>query len=528
MVSALALHPAERRRLARRMPALAPHDVLLRPVGGGAARAMIVSAAEQDFIAAVLADAAGPRGPQALAARAGRRRGADGVLELTQPVHRTFHLLVLEAVCRQPGAPRVDPRKLDGMGMVLRRVVPGGRQGWMRAGVARRGWRDLADGGRDPDPARWPAPDGANAAVARLLDARRGGTAMAEDVLPLFVAPADVCERAGRTLLFGLVPVGGAERADAAPAAPDYRALPADEAAALRAHLSSYLKPRAATPMPRAGQTLNPGWAPLDLPPDATGEEGQLRALGVFLRQLDAELGAFSGGEASRALLGMLARLTLPMARDGVGQVSRTMTADAFVTTAAAVLVRGEANTTGLAMPLSWPAIDAALGNALSDLALACLAAQHARLVPHEAKFASRDATYVVRGFMRVREHAQCPPRLVWSAESEKFRVAPWWDGDGPPMRISLPNISDFRKMKPNVSFELPPALANLLQGDAKKLKDGEGSTGGPDIFWLCSFSLPIITLCAFIVLNVFLSLFNVIFRWMAWIKICIPIPRPK
>ena len=35
------------------------------------------------------------------------------------------------------------------------------------------------------------------------------------------------------------------------------------------------------------------------------------------------------------------------------------------------------------------------------------------------------------------------------------------------------------------------------------------------------------ITICAFIVLNIFLGLFDLIFRWMMFIKICIPIPAP-
>ena len=43
---------------------------------------------------------------------------------------------------------------------------------------------------------------------------------------------------------------------------------------------------------------------------------------------------------------------------------------------------------------------------------------------------------------------------------------------------------------------------------------------------WICSFSIPIITLCAFIVLSIFLSLFDLIFKWMAFIKICIPFPK--
>jgi hypothetical protein len=74
----------------------------------------------------------------------------------------------------------------------------------------------------------------------------------------------------------------------------------------------------------------------------------------------------------------------------------------------------------------------------------------------------------------------------------------------------------------------MPPAIGNLLKGDMKKLKDGEKlSTAGPEIAWLCSFSIPFITICAFIVLNIFLTLFDIIFRWMMFIKICIPIPKP-
>jgi hypothetical protein len=41
----------------------------------------------------------------------------------------------------------------------------------------------------------------------------------------------------------------------------------------------------------------------------------------------------------------------------------------------------------------------------------------------------------------------------------------------------------------------------------------------------ICSFSIPIITLCALIVLMIFLSLLNIIFWWMPFLKICFPIP---
>ena len=75
----------------------------------------------------------------------------------------------------------------------------------------------------------------------------------------------------------------------------------------------------------------------------------------------------------------------------------------------------------------------------------------------------------------------------------------------------------------------MPPKLAQLLRGLPEDLMEGKGDGGsGIGLGWICSFSLPIITLCAFICLNIFLSLFNLIFSWMAFLKICIPIPKAK
>ena len=83
-------------------------------------------------------------------------------------------------------------------------------------------------------------------------------------------------------------------------------------------------------------------------------------------------------------------------------------------------------------------------------------------------------------------------------------RIAPWWDGEGAGATISLPDLGKLKKVKPSVSFAMPPGIANLLNGDAKDLSEGKGPTAGPNIAWICSFSIPYITLCAFIVLNVF------------------------
>jgi hypothetical protein len=56
------------------------------------------------------------------------------------------------------------------------------------------------------------------------------------------------------------------------------------------------------------------------------------------------------------------------------------------------------------------------------------------------------------------------------------------------------------------------------------------GSGGGPalKLGWICGFNIPLITICAFFVLNIFLMLLNIVFFWLPIIKICIPIPAPS
>ena len=121
----------------------------------------------------------------------------------------------------------------------------------------------------------------------------------------------------------------------------------------------------------------------------------------------------------------------------------------------------------------------------------------------------------------------------MWSDYSEPFNIAPWFESSGAAVPvIPLPDLMDraqLARVRPTVAFALPPKLAALLRTDPKDLRDGKGSgRNGLGLGWICSFSLPIITLCAFIVLNIFLQLFNLIFWWLPMLKICIPIPKAK
>lgn len=531
--------------LATAAPRHAMHDVRLRPLLQSARPQMetglIVAATEGSFVDALTADLMMPGWRDLLAARLPTQYGADGVAELALPIHRCQHLVVLEVYCDQPGAPRLDARKIDSMGLVLRRAdVGGGWLGWM-ANRARRGWQALPTATAteaamglepDPDPARRLLRRATGHATLDSLLAEGDTAPLAEQVLPLFAAPPEVIAALGKTVLFGLVPLASSELSDNGPAPADYVADAQQDGGALYNHLSLFLKARSAAPLANADLVLDPTW--LDPPPvDADATDGtRIGAFGVLLRQLTIELGAFDNTDAARALMAAFGPIRLATAKDRYGQVTASVSAADFLPSAAAILVRGEVNAIGLTMPKEWPAVDAATGARLTDAALRCLSARYARMMPQTGKLDGLATQYAVRAFVRVREDEACPPRLVWSNWSAPFRIRPWWDGDAPPAQVPLPDITDravLAAMKPGVAFQVPAKLADLLRRDPKELVKGNDPGGSSlGIVWLCSFSLPTITICAFIVLNIFLSLFDLIFRWMAFIKICIPIPVPK
>jgi hypothetical protein len=48
------------------------------------------------------------------------------------------------------------------------------------------------------------------------------------------------------------------------------------------------------------------------------------------------------------------------------------------------------------------------------------------------------------------------------------------------------------------------------------------------DFGLVCSFSIPIVTLCALIVLLIFVILLNFIFFWLPLLRICLPVPKGR
>ena len=559
------------------------HPVRLRAAGGRRSEGPVVlQRTEEDFVGALLDELQDANGfASAMASAVPFSSGATPAL--FQPVHRIFHLVLVEAVCDTVGTPRLDPQRIESAGLVLRRhpvdergnVMLDRLEAWVqdastptsRAGGATkrrtiRGWTQL--GGRltgtlaeldvDPDPTRRPPELRAGheeierrLALTSAAAAKLGMAARAERIAPLFVAPPDVCKATGKTLLYGLVPVTSAELGSS-PAQ-----LPPFDATELSTHLPRFLRAGGARPVPRPGQIVRYSNA---------GSEDLAEIVG-HLRQLAMEFGAFEATPEAVALVRALNAIQLPVADpsvwppDRLGEVKAAFDlargfnqpmpgltvrgAGDWMRDAANVLVAGDDRAASppasLRMPLEWPAISAETAASVLSAVATAMQARLTTIAPREGRYTDPSRRYRLRAFIRVRGHEDgaCPPRLVWSDHSAPFTIAPWYaPSDTPPVPVPLPDARDralLKALKPNVAFVVPKSLQDVLNGnDPKKMVKGEGGdgTGNIALDWICGFNIPIITLCAFIVLNIFLSLFDIIFQWMMWAKICVPIPKRK
>jgi hypothetical protein len=526
-----------------------PHAVLLRPpreldaaratrAPGLSGAAVILQRGDEDFIEATLESLRTAGGRHALAQSIASTR-TGGVLKLFQPVQRQFHIALLEAYCDIPGEPRIDPSRVESAGMVLRRVKPGAasREGWMRAGGKLQGWALLGteaenDARHDPMPDRRLARRAVGPpALARELAAfaaQAPSALLAEHVIPLFTAPPDVCAQAGRTFFYGLVPTTSSELSEA-PAESPQGFGPATSA--FRDHLMAPLRGDAMT-LPRAGQLVQPGWrAEADIAPGQSGHVPSLTIFAQLLRQLAIEFDAFGDSAASKAIYSELQAIALPLVLKPGETKARTTPAGTFLRACVPVLLERDTAAPRPEMPQSWPALGTVASGRLANRLSAGLTQRFRTVQGRAGRFDVAGARYQLRAFIRLKPECGCPARTVWSDYGEPFTIAPWYESAGAaPVQVPLPDATDrnlLKSLKPNVAFVVPASLNNLLGGDAKKLAGGEGeASSSPALQWICSFSIPTITICAFIVLNIFLSLFDLIFRWLLFIKICIPFPK--
>ena len=145
------------------------------------------------------------------------------------------------------------------------------------------------------------------------------------------------------------------------------------------------------------------------------------------------------------------------------------------------------------------------------------------------------DDWYIVRC---VYDRPQCsvlglPVVPIMSCASEIFQLASYFDPDAPARRIqvALPvdtTAAALRKYDKGVAFMISDQLNRQMQRATglKDLMNGQvGAPGGFSLVMVCSFSIPIITICAMIVLMIFVILLNIVFFWLPFLKICFPLP---
>lgn len=145
----------------------------------------------------------------------------------------------------------------------------------------------------------------------------------------------------------------------------------------------------------------------------------------------------------------------------------------------------------------------------------------------------SPDVAWYIARF--VYERPRCGD-ITMSDPSEPFQLASFFDPDAParPIQVALPidtSPSALRKYDKKVVFALSDELKRQMSRvtGLKDLMDGKvGSPAQIDFGVLCSLSIPIITICALIVLMIMVSLLNIVFQWIPFFMMCFPVPRLK
>jgi len=497
--------------------------------GGGDGRPTLIARKDQNFLSAILNELSAGSSLQ------GRiNPGSTEVLQLLQPVHRTFYLALLEVVCNPFALPtlqtRLNPERIDSAGLVVRRLAADGRrEGWRNqeqtaTGKSLRGWVVFENNNEetlDPDPDQRPRPlCGHPDLESRLLP---DSTRLSESVSSLFIAPPAVNQATGRTILFGLVPVTSSERSEH----PQPLPTPSDAATSvaldqeiIQTILPYYLRSGSiqsrSFPSGFAGRVLTAVDA------DSSDPALQQAINSLSLQQLKHHFNAFE----NPALLQELNQINID------ADTNQAQSLGSFLQQAHRVLVERQANQQ-VRLPRQWGLITVEQQGRIVALIRAQLLHRLGDLTAAAERFEDSDRQYQVRAFVRLRRDDGCPTKIIWSDYSNPFTIAPWYTNtDAPPLRIDLPDVLDpkaLQNLRPNVAFRVPPRLFNLLRNDPKDLLKGDDKSGsGLGLGWICGFNIPIITICAFIVLNLFLQLFNLIFWWIFIIKICIPFPLKK
>jgi hypothetical protein len=536
------------------------NDFLVRGVDLGGAEQkppVILQMNDDDFPSRFLQDLATQAQPAISSTTA-----LNGSMLLFQPVQRILQVALVKLNCNSLSGPRVDPTRVLSAGLVIRRVfrraAPNGGpavddlnalSAWMRSADGKFKWVLLGphQENLDPDPAQRPQITSGQAALDLKLTALSLGTAYTESTTPAFAAPPATCANLKRTVFYALVPTASSEVSDTPPKIP-----PLLNQKALIQSLPPLLRSSQGRPLPAVpakGLQIDFRWMtddylntnfPASSPSSDTKQAiSDFQKFATALRMLHSVFGAFDGTMEGNKILEALNRHQVTL-----GQSPNTTTqpmGDFYLAAKQALLdFNAYPNPSPqapqkLTMPTAWDALNDGDQKNLIDALVAALTPRSKKFLAPQGRFhdSNPPRRYRLRLFFRIKaETPGCPPELVWSHYSEPFQIAAWYETgqrSHPPVSLPDPTLKYMKDAKPNCTFQVPGNLMGAMQNTSLSgLMNGAGGGGGLNLDWICGFNIPLITICAFFVLNIFLGLLNIIFFWLPFIKICIPFPAPS
>lgn len=486
------------------------------------------------------------------------RHGSEPVLRL--PLHRAFHIVSCEVVCDRLGDPALDPAKIKSAGFVVRRLRGNDQDSWILEDGEAVGWQSSPGGLRDPDIRRRLCAKG-------ILKSESGDEAYSgEETYPLHVTKTKDAAGKSHTLLYGFLPLGGFYYHRNPEQAVDKKSQ--EEATAFDRQNMSW----------PFGNKNNPSARWQDQHSHQVVDGIPTTAMFELLRRLVNRYHLGDDGlEENEALKGLCSNIGFYDLRSASDR-QRAMpyndnSAESFAPYMRESLynyLQRCARRGGENPLVSWIAaqeekIDSS-GTSATFSHLPSINSYALLLDEHEAaeirtlldkrlqdqtlnlikeiplpKFTQEQGDlYQIIPF--VRSLNDCgKEQFQWAdndALSIKFRVAAPFDPESTrPSLVQIPSLHDLRRgMAKGVAMITPIDTFNLI--DKLKLRKGAGaelvenydppSDSGLGIQWICSFSIPIVTIVAMILLMIIVILLNLIFFWLPWVRICLPFPKTK
>lgn len=170
--------------------------------------------------------------------------------------------------------------------------------------------------------------------------------------------------------------------------------------------------------------------------------------------------------------------------------------------------------------------------------------------VPIDIPHADSEAWFTLRCVYECPNCGPLKPPLL-SAPTEPFQMASFFDPEAPARQIRIPmpfNISPAALRRYNKSATL--VVSDMLCGQLKRIRKlslgdlvlsvlpwpfhkdlpkvgpGGSCNDGANFGMLCSLSIPIVTLCALILLLIIVALFDLFFHWIPLLFLCFPIKK--